>query len=129
MMMELVNVVFDDEQVKTAPSDTSNHPSTESVVDAPFVSEVTEEIGTPSVHKNHSSRDIIGRMDEGRRTRGVKINFIEMMQSACFVSSIEPKDHAEALSGELWIQAMQEELEQFFRNDVWELVENQHMVT
>lgn len=51
MIMESVNVVFDDvaavqwekdeEQVKIAPSDTSNHPSTESVVDAPSVSEVT----------------------------------------------------------------------------------------
>ena len=61
-------------------------------------------------------------MNEGRRTRGVKINFREMVQSACFVSNIEPKDHTEALSDEFWIQSMQEELEQFIRNDVWELV-------
>lgn len=35
---------------------------------------------------------------------------------------IEPKDHTEALLDEFWIQAMQEELEQLIRNDVWELV-------
>ena len=46
-----------------------------------------------------------------------------MVQSACFVSNIEPKDHTEALSDEFWIQAMQEEIEQFIRNDVWELVQ------
>ena len=45
-----------------------------------------------------------------------------MVQSACFVSNIEPKDHTEALSDEFLFQAMQEELEQFIKNDIWELV-------
>ena len=83
---------------------------------------MTQENSTPNVHRNHSSSDVIGNINEGRRTRGVKINFIEMVQSACFVSNIESKDHTEALLDEFWIQAMQEELEQFIRNDVWELV-------
>lgn len=46
-----------------------------------------------------------------------------MVQFACFASTIEPKDHTEALSDEFWIQAMQEELNQFVKNDVWEYVE------
>ena len=79
---------------------------------------MTQETITPNIHKNHSSSDVIGNVNEARRTRGVKINFREMMQSTCFVSNIEPKDHTKALSDELWIQAMQEEIEQFIRNDV-----------
>lgn len=40
----------------------------------------------------------------------------------CFTSKIEPKDVKEALTDEYWIAAMQDELLQFERNDVWELV-------
>lgn len=38
------------------------------------------------------------------------------------VSQIEPKTVEEALSDEGWILAMQDELNQFQRNQVWELV-------
>ncbi|GJT20771.1 retrovirus-related pol polyprotein from transposon TNT 1-94 [Tanacetum coccineum] len=40
----------------------------------------------------------------------------------CFISTIEPKNVNEALGDESWIVAMQEELNQFVANDVWELV-------
>ncbi|GJV24705.1 hypothetical protein Tco_1377400 [Tanacetum coccineum] len=40
----------------------------------------------------------------------------------CFISTIEPKNVNEALADESWIVAMQEELNQFIANDVWELV-------
>ncbi|GJT43517.1 retrovirus-related pol polyprotein from transposon TNT 1-94 [Tanacetum coccineum] len=39
-----------------------------------------------------------------------------------FISTIEPKNVNEALGDESWIVAMQEELNQFIANDVWELV-------
>jgi len=39
-----------------------------------------------------------------------------------FVSQIEPKSIQEALNDNNWISAMQEELNQFTRNDVWSLV-------
>jgi hypothetical protein len=38
------------------------------------------------------------------------------------VSKIEPKNVKEALADEFWIEAMQEELNQFKRSDVWDLV-------
>ncbi|MCI36957.1 gag-pol polyprotein, partial [Trifolium medium] len=38
------------------------------------------------------------------------------------VSKIEPKNVKEALTDEFWINAMQEELSEFKRNDVWDLV-------
>jgi len=39
-----------------------------------------------------------------------------------FVSQIEPETIDEALSDNHWMKAMQEELNQFTRNDVWSLV-------
>ncbi|GJT96431.1 retrovirus-related pol polyprotein from transposon TNT 1-94 [Tanacetum coccineum] len=39
-----------------------------------------------------------------------------------FVSIIEPKNIKEAIKDESWRVAMQEELDQFIRNDVWDLV-------
>nr|GEU75483.1 retrovirus-related Pol polyprotein from transposon TNT 1-94 [Tanacetum cinerariifolium] len=45
-----------------------------------------------------------------------KINFF------CFISTIETKKVNEALGDEIWIVAMQEELNQFVANGVWELV-------
>jgi hypothetical protein len=38
------------------------------------------------------------------------------------VSKIEPRNVKEALTDEFWINAMQEKLGQFKRNEVWELV-------
>jgi hypothetical protein len=38
------------------------------------------------------------------------------------VSKFEPKNVKEALTDELWIEAMQEELNQFKRSEVWDLV-------
>ena len=38
------------------------------------------------------------------------------------MSKIEPRNVKEALTDEFWINAMQEELGQFKRNEVWELV-------
>ena len=38
------------------------------------------------------------------------------------VSQIEPKSVEEALQDDQWCIAMQEELNQFERNDVWELI-------
>ena len=39
-----------------------------------------------------------------------------------FVSQIEPKTINDAIDDEFWIMAMQEELNQFERNQVWDLV-------
>ena len=41
---------------------------------------------------------------------------------AAFISQIKPKSFADAENDESWIMAMQEELNQFERNNVWELV-------
>ncbi|MCI04823.1 gag-pol polyprotein, partial [Trifolium medium] len=70
------------------------------------------------VQKNHPKELIIGNPDQGITTR--RSNYI--ITNSCFVSKFEPKNVKEALTDEYWIIAMQEELEQFKRNEVWDLV-------
>ena len=45
-----------------------------------------------------------------------EVNFL------CYISSLDPKNITEALIDDSWINAMHEELSQFERNSVWELV-------
>ncbi|KAL6313555.1 hypothetical protein AAG906_006918 [Vitis piasezkii] len=51
-----------------------------------------------------------------RRARQNEIDFL------CYTSQLEPKNVEEALVDESWITTLQEELNQFVRNDVWYLV-------
>nr|GEV93285.1 hypothetical protein [Tanacetum cinerariifolium] len=48
----------------------------------------------------------------------------EMCMYALTVSTVEPKNIKEAMADSAWIEAMQEELHQFDRLQVWELVDN-----
>ncbi|KAG7537091.1 Zinc finger CCHC-type superfamily [Arabidopsis suecica] len=73
------------------------------------------------VHKYHSAADVIGDLNE-RTTRGVQLNFKEMLQHSCFVCLVEPKNIAAALEDEFWYGTCTEELNRFSRNKVWDLV-------
>jgi hypothetical protein len=68
---------------------------------------------------SHPEELIIGNKDSPRKTRS---NFREEDSLFGLVSLIEPKTTDEALSDDAWIVAMEEELNQFKRNDVWDLV-------
>ncbi|MCI42059.1 gag-pol polyprotein, partial [Trifolium medium] len=65
------------------------------------------------IQKNHPQELIIGQLDRGVTTRSR-----EVICNSCFKSKIEPKNVKEALQDEYWINAMQEELTQFERNEV-----------
>ncbi|PKA62339.1 putative mitochondrial protein [Apostasia shenzhenica] len=67
----------------------------------------------------HPPEQIIGDPSQGIRTRSSLQN--EVNHSA-FISQIKPKSFEEAENDDFWILAMQEELDQFKRNDNWELV-------
>ncbi|XP_019179006.1 PREDICTED: uncharacterized protein LOC109174206 [Ipomoea nil] len=52
----------------------------------------------------------------------MRSNVIELVGFAYYTSKIEPKNVKEALEDDLWVKAMKEELHQFERNHVWDLV-------
>ena len=71
--------------------------------------------------RNHRLDNIIGDISKGVTTR----HFLkDLCNNMTFVSMIEPKNFKEAIiDDDQWIVAMQEELNQFERNNAWELVE------
>lgn len=70
-------------------------------------------------HRDHPIDSIIGDINKGVTTR---LNLKDACLNMAFVSQIEPCKVDDALEDDQWIDAMQEELNQFERNQVWELV-------
>ncbi|GJV75352.1 retrovirus-related pol polyprotein from transposon TNT 1-94 [Tanacetum coccineum] len=68
--------------------------------------------------RNHPLENIIGNLNQ----RTLRLQAQNQSNFFCFISTIEPKNVNKALGDESWIVAMQEELNQFIANDVWELV-------
>ncbi|KAH9781517.1 hypothetical protein KPL71_008504 [Citrus sinensis] len=68
---------------------------------------------------SHPKDVILGDPSRGVTTRSSLRNTCE---HNAFISQIEPKSFADAENDESWIMVMQEELNQFERNNVWELV-------
>ncbi|GKG16177.1 retrovirus-related pol polyprotein from transposon TNT 1-94, partial [Tanacetum coccineum] len=70
--------------------------------------------------------NIIGDPGEGLLTRSMAAKLTATSANEClfvdFLSEIEHKKVSEALKHPGWINAMQEELNQFYRNKVWTLV-------
>lgn len=67
----------------------------------------------------HPIDQILGDHSRGVTTRKSLRNLCNFN---AFISQIEPKNFKEAEFDESWLLAMQEEINQFVRNDVWELV-------
>nr|GFB88032.1 Gag-Pol polyprotein [Tanacetum cinerariifolium] len=70
-----------------------------------------------------SSQQVIGNPSQFVRTRRQLESDAEMCMFALTVSRTEPKNIKEAMADSAWIESMQEELYQFDRLDVWELVD------
>nr|GEV39586.1 copia protein [Tanacetum cinerariifolium] len=72
--------------------------------------------------KDHLVNNIIGKLDRPISTR------LQLHEQAlfcyydAFLTSVKPKTYKEALTQSCWIEAMQEELNEFERLEVWELV-------
>jgi hypothetical protein len=73
------------------------------------------------VQLDHPDSRIIGDMNE-RTTRSTVRNNSHFAHAA-FVATFEPKDIGHTLSDHNWVNSMHEELENFERNQVWELVD------
>ncbi|XP_024195543.1 uncharacterized mitochondrial protein AtMg00810-like [Rosa chinensis] len=128
--MESINVSIDDyytrqEEIfaETSPtfrSESEDSPTTdEQEENADNILEPALQMkrGFKQVQKDHSHQDILGQISDGLKTRS------QTTPQCGFVSLIEPKNVKEALLDDEWISAMQEELNQFTRNDVWYLEE------
>jgi hypothetical protein len=73
-----------------------------------------------SVQRDHPLDNILESIQRGVTTRSNLANFCGRYS---FVSSLEPLKVEESLDDPDWVIAMQEELNNFTRNEVWELVE------
>nr|GEZ97056.1 retrovirus-related Pol polyprotein from transposon TNT 1-94 [Tanacetum cinerariifolium] len=80
----------------------------------------------PSEHrwtKDHPLKQVIGNPSQSVRTRRQLESDGEMCMFAIIMSRTEHKNIKEAMADSAWIESMQEELHQFDRLDVWELVD------
>ncbi|KAA0042995.1 gag-pol polyprotein [Cucumis melo var. makuwa] len=84
-----------------------------------IINKKLELIPSAHVEKNHPARSIIGDPSAGMQTRRKdKIDYLKMVANLCYISTIEPSTVDSALKNEYWLNAMQEELLQFKRNNV-----------
>jgi transposase InsO family protein len=72
-----------------------------------------------TIQRHHPIDQILGEISKGVTTRSRLAIFFE---NYSFISSIEPFRVEEALQDPDWVLAMQEELNNFKRNEVWSLV-------
>jgi hypothetical protein len=72
-----------------------------------------------TIQRNHLVDQILGDISKGITTRSHLADFCE---HSSFVSSIEPFSVEETLQDPDWVLAMQEELNNLKRNEVWSLV-------
>jgi hypothetical protein len=71
-----------------------------------------------AIQRDHPVNTILDDIQKGVTTRSRVAHFCEHYS---FVSSIEPQRVEEALQDSDWVVAMQEELNNFTRNEVWHL--------
>nr|GEW19755.1 zf-CCHC domain-containing protein/DUF4219 domain-containing protein/UBN2 domain-containing protein [Tanacetum cinerariifolium] len=77
-----------------------------------------DEIVNIKESRNHPLENVIGNLNQ----RTLRSQAQNQSNFFCFISTIKPKNVNKTLGDESWIVAMQEELNQFIANDVWELV-------
>nr|GFB81274.1 retrovirus-related Pol polyprotein from transposon TNT 1-94 [Tanacetum cinerariifolium] len=80
----------------------------------------------PSEHrwtKDHTLEQVIGNPSQSIRTRRQLESDAKMFMFVLTMSQTEPKNIKEAMTDFAWIESIQEELHQFDRLDVWELVD------
>ncbi|GJU15479.1 putative ribonuclease H-like domain-containing protein [Tanacetum coccineum] len=72
--------------------------------------------------KDHPLENIIGELDRPISTRMQLHEQALFCYYDAFLIAVEPKTYKDALTQSCWIEAMQEELNEFERLEVWELV-------
>ncbi|GJS00076.1 retrovirus-related pol polyprotein from transposon TNT 1-94 [Tanacetum coccineum] len=126
---ESLNVTFDE-----TPSPSKTSPLVDDDLDEEEAVKVTEKMNLENdiqdetleiddvvnikESRNHPLENVIGKLNQ----RTLRSQAQNQSNFFCFISTIELKNVNEALKDESWIITMQEELNQFIANDVWELV-------
>ncbi|GJZ50289.1 retrovirus-related pol polyprotein from transposon TNT 1-94 [Tanacetum coccineum] len=106
------------DQDAPSPSNSQKIPKTQSPIISNDVEEENHDLDT----KDHPLDNIIGELERPVSTR------LQLHEQAlfcyydAFLTSVEPKNYKDALTQACWIEAMQEELNEFERLEVWELV-------
>jgi hypothetical protein len=100
----------------------SPNPTTTNQEEAIVEGEVASRREPPwRVQVDHPASRIIGDMNESTTQSRVWNN--SHFAHAAFSTTLEPKEIGQALSDHNWVNSMHEELENFERNQVWELVD------
>ncbi|GKB38426.1 retrovirus-related pol polyprotein from transposon TNT 1-94 [Tanacetum coccineum] len=123
-----------DHDIEVAHMD--NNPSVEFPIPKPSSEESSTQVVIPNhVHsinqppehinkwtKDHPIDNVIGDPSRPVSTRQQLQDEALLCYFDAFLSSVEPKSYKDALTESCWIEAMQEELNEFERLEVWELV-------
>ncbi|GJS86547.1 putative ribonuclease H-like domain-containing protein [Tanacetum coccineum] len=104
---------------------------------------VVDSVPTKRVNTIHPQSQILGDLTSPVQTRGTLkkskfgasafVSYVHDQQRnnhtdylhclfACFLSQLEPSSVAQALNDPAWVEAMQEEMQQFVNQEVWKLV-------
>ncbi|GKC76198.1 retrovirus-related pol polyprotein from transposon TNT 1-94 [Tanacetum coccineum] len=103
--------------INSAAQQVNNHedsPSTSLII--------VEEHEAHPITKSHPLEQVIGDPSKPVMTQNRLQTDSELCMYALTVSTLEPKNIKEAMSDHIWIESMQDELHQFERPDVWQLV-------
>jgi hypothetical protein len=85
--------------------------------------EIISELGAPShIQKVYPPQQIKGNLNE-RVTHSSRSAHLSCFSNTLFIALFEPQYVGHALSDSSWVNAMDEELENFERNQVWTLVD------
>nr|GEV21554.1 retrovirus-related Pol polyprotein from transposon TNT 1-94 [Tanacetum cinerariifolium] len=128
---ESLNVTFDETPLppKTSPLEDNELVEEEAIEvsktrpignDLKDISLENNQIVNIKESKTHPLENIVGNLNQ----RTLRSHAQDKSNFFCFISTIEPKNINEVLKDENYVMAMQEELNQFKTNDVWELVLN-----
>ncbi|GJS83785.1 putative ribonuclease H-like domain-containing protein [Tanacetum coccineum] len=112
----------DETALSLSPSTPTNAHAEENNVDQ---AEFTNPFCTPvqEIAESSSRNSVRGNPSKPVQTRRQLATDPEMCMFALTVSTVEPKNIQEAMADSAWIEAMQDELHQFDRLQVWELVD------
>ena len=94
----------------------------ENMCNLPVTTEILTHKIPARIQRDHPIDSVIGSLTEGVQTRSQSADANECFYT-CFLSQIEPKNFSMALNEPSWVDAMHEELHQFEKLKVWNLVE------